>query len=197
MGVNPARGALVAGVDDKSPAKPAGISAGDVIASIDGKDIKEMRDLPRIVAALPAGKDVAITFIRQGREMVAHVKLGLLARQEVAVPPPKKDTPAGRPVIESAFGLQLADLTHAVRQRYKIKPSMKGVLITEVDPNSDAAGKGLRVGMVIDQVQTRQVATAAELRQRIEQSKKAGKKAVILRVISPDNNTKFIAMLLH
>ena len=59
LGIKPARGALIAGVDDKGPAKPAGIEAGDVVIKFDGKDIKEMRDLPRIVADTPVGKDVA------------------------------------------------------------------------------------------------------------------------------------------
>ena len=58
LSVKPARGALIAGVDDKGPAKPAGIEPGDVIVKFDGQDIKEMRDLPKIVAETPVGKDV-------------------------------------------------------------------------------------------------------------------------------------------
>ena len=68
LGIKPARGALVAGVDDKGPAKPAGIEPGDVIVKFDGKDIKEMRDLPRIVADTPVGKDVEVIIIRKGKE---------------------------------------------------------------------------------------------------------------------------------
>ena len=59
LNIKPARGALVAGVDDKGPAKPAGIEPGDVIVKFDGKDIKEMRDLPRVVADTPVGKQTA------------------------------------------------------------------------------------------------------------------------------------------
>src|SRR6478735_279944 len=58
--VKPARGALVAGIDEKGPAKPAGIEPGDVIVRFDGKDVKEMRDLPKIVADTPVGKDVEV-----------------------------------------------------------------------------------------------------------------------------------------
>src|SRR6476620_4521540 len=60
LNLKPVRGALVAGIDDKGPAKPAGIEAGDVIVKFDGKDIKEMRDLPRIVADTPVGRDVEV-----------------------------------------------------------------------------------------------------------------------------------------
>ena len=78
LNIRPARGALVAGVDDKGPAKPAGIEAGDVIIKFDGKDVKEMRDLPRIVADTPVGKDVEVLIVRKGKEEKKTVKLGRL-----------------------------------------------------------------------------------------------------------------------
>ena len=78
LNIKPARGALIAGVDDKGPAKPAGIEPGDVIVKFDGKDIKEMRDLPRIVADTPVGKDVEVVIIRKGKEEKKTVKLGRL-----------------------------------------------------------------------------------------------------------------------
>ena len=77
LGIKPARGALVAGIDDKGPAKPAGIEPGDVIVTFDGKEIKEMRDLPRAVADTPVGKDVPVIVIRKGKEETRIVKLGL------------------------------------------------------------------------------------------------------------------------
>src|SRR5262245_30315394 len=80
--VNPPRGALVAGVDDKGPAKPAGIAPGDVIVRFDGKDIKEMKDLPRIVADTPVGKDVDVLIVRKGKEESRTVKLGRLEDAE-------------------------------------------------------------------------------------------------------------------
>ena len=78
LNLKPARGALVAGIDDKGPAKPAGIEAGDVIIKFDGKDIKEMRDLPRIVADTPVGRDVEVIIVRKGKEEKKTVKLGRL-----------------------------------------------------------------------------------------------------------------------
>ena len=78
LSIKPARGALVAGVDDKGPAKPAGIEAGDVIVKFDGQDVKEMRDLPRIVADTPVGKEVEVVVIRKGKEETKTVKLGRL-----------------------------------------------------------------------------------------------------------------------
>ncbi len=68
LSIKPPHGALIAGIDDKGPAKPAGIEPGDVIVKFDGHDIKEMRDLPKIVAETPVGKDVEVTIIRKGKE---------------------------------------------------------------------------------------------------------------------------------
>src|ERR1700684_360560 len=73
-----ARGALVAGIDDNGPAKPAGLLAGDVIVKFDGKDIKESRDLPRLVASLPVGKQVEVVIMRKGQELTKTVTLGRL-----------------------------------------------------------------------------------------------------------------------
>src|SRR3974390_2121557 len=78
LNIKPAKGALVAGIEDKGPAKPAGIEPGDVIVKFDGKDVKEMKDLPRIVAGAPVGKDVPVVVIRKGKEETKTVKLGRL-----------------------------------------------------------------------------------------------------------------------
>src|SRR4029078_4834421 len=91
-----AAGALIAGLDDKGPAKPAGIEAGDVIVTFDGHDIKDMRDLPRIVADTPVGKDVEVTVIRDGKELKKTVRLARLEDGEKqAALTPKKDAQSG------------------------------------------------------------------------------------------------------
>ena len=82
LNITPARGALVAGVADKGPAA-GGIEVGDVIVKFDGKDIKEMRDLPRFVADTPVGKDVQVTIIRKGNEYTRVLKLGSLEARAV------------------------------------------------------------------------------------------------------------------
>ncbi|HEY7231968.1 MAG TPA: Do family serine endopeptidase, partial [Pseudolabrys sp.] len=198
LSVKPARGALVAGVDDKGPAKPAGIEPGDVIVRFDGKDVKEMRDLPKIVADTPVGKDVEVVVIRKGKEEKKSVKLGRLEdEKKVAVAIDKKDTPDSKPVVKKALGLDLANLTDDLRKKHNIKDKVKGVLITGVDPNSPASEKRLAPGMVIAEVQQQPVANATELQQRIDRLKKDGKKAVVLLVVSPDGDPSFVALSLQ
>jgi serine protease Do len=198
LNVKPTRGALIAGIDDKGPAKPAGIEPGDVIVKFDGKDIKEMRDLPKIVAETPVGKDVEVTIIRKGKEEKKTVKLGRLEDdKKVAALTPKKDDAEEKTAVKKALGLDLADLTTELRNQHKIKDKVKGVLITGVDANSAAAEKHLQPGMVIAEVQQQPVASAAELQQRIEKLKKDGKKAVVLLVVTPDGDPSFVALSLQ
>ena len=78
LGLGTARGALIAGVDDKGPANPAGLKPRDVIVKFDGKAIKESRDLSRLVASMPVGKSVEVVVVRDGKEVTKTVTLGRL-----------------------------------------------------------------------------------------------------------------------
>jgi serine protease Do len=197
LNVKPPRGALIAGIDEKGPAKPAGIEPGDVIVKFDGRDIKEMRDLPKIVAETPVGKDVEVSIIRNGKEEKKTVKLGRLEDEKQAALTPKKDSPQEKTVVKKALGLDLADLTPELRKQHNVKDKVKGVLITAIEPNSAAAEKHLMPGMVIAEVQQQPVGTAVELQQRIDQLKKDGKKAVVLLVVTPDGDPSFVALSLQ
>src|SRR5262249_45837936 len=151
----------IAGVDDKGPAKPAGIEPGDVIISFDGKDIKEPKDLSRVVADTAVGKQVDVVLIRKGREETHKVTLGRLEDTDKPQPAAvKKEEPAEKPVTQKALGLDLATLSKDLRSKYKIKDSVKGVLITGVDSASDAADKRLSVGDVIVEVAQEAVGSA-------------------------------------
>jgi serine protease Do len=199
LSIKPARGALIAGIDDMGPAKPAGIEPGDVVVKFDGKDIKEMRDLPKIVADTPVGKDVEVIIIRKGKEEKKTVKLGRLEdeKKQAALDPKKDAAPDAKPVVKKALGLDLANLTDDLRKKHNIKEKVKGVLITGVDPNSPASEKRLAPGMVIAEVQQQPVTNAAELQQRIEKLKKDGKKAAVLLVVTPDGDPSFVALSLQ
>src|SRR5215468_4335401 len=122
LNIKPARGALVAGVDDKGPAKPAGIEPGDVIVKFDGKEIKEMRDLPRVVADTPVGKQTPVIVIRKGKEETKTVTLGRLEDGEKLAAVDAKVDPSGdKPVVKKALGIELANMSDDLRKRYKIK----------------------------------------------------------------------------
>ena len=135
LNIKPARGALVAGVDDKGPAKPAGIEPGDVIVTFDGKDIKEPKDLSRVVADTAVGKEVDVVIIRKGAgaDPEGHARPPRRRRQGGAGVGQDAGARAEKPVTQKALGLDLAGLSKDLRGRYKIKDSVKGVIITNVD----------------------------------------------------------------
>src|SRR5262249_58582589 len=110
-------------------------------------EIKEMRDLPRVVADTPVGKDVQVTIIRKGKEDTKTVKLGRLEDGEKKPAVAKNEgTPEEKSVVKKTLGLDLSNLTNELRKRYKIKDNVKGVVITAVEDGSAAADKRLSAG---------------------------------------------------
>ena len=148
LSIKPAHGALVAGLDDRGPAKPAGIEPGDVIVRFDGRDIKDMHDLPRIVADTPVGKEVDVVVIRKGKEETHKVKVGRLEDGEKLAAANKKDSaPEEKSVVQKTLGLELSSLTDDLRKKYKIRDNIKGVIITAVDPSVAASPPDKRLSL--------------------------------------------------
>ena len=105
-----------------------------------------------------------------------------------------KDEPVEKPVTQKALGLDLATLSKDLRTRYKIKDSVKGVIVTGVDTGSDAAEKRLSAGDVIVEVAQEAVANAADIKKRVDQLKKDGKKSVLLLVSNAEGELRFVAL---
>ena len=196
LNIKPARGALVAGVDDKGPAKPAGIEPGDVVVKFDGKDVKDPKDLSRVVADTAVGKEVDVVIIRKGSEETRKVTLGRLEDSDKTqqASAKTKDEPTEKPVTQKALGLDLAPLSKDLRTKYKIKESVKGVIITGVDGTSDAAEKRLSAGDVIVEVAQEAVSNAADIKKRVDQLKKDGKKSILLLVANGEGELRFVAL---
>jgi serine protease Do len=196
LSIKPARGALVAGIDDKGPAKPAGIEPGDVIVKFDGKDVKEPKDLSRIVADTAVGKAVDVLIIRKGAEQTKKVTLGRLddGAKPVQVSTKPSETIEKAPPAQKALGLDLANISKDLRSRYKIKDSVKGVVITKVDEGSDAFEKRLSAGDIIVEVAQESVSNADDIKKRIDQLKKDGKKSVLLLVSNGSGELRFVAL---
>jgi serine protease Do len=201
LSIKPARGALIAGIDDKGPAKPAGIQPGDVVVKFDGHDVKEMRDLPRIVADTPVGKQVDVVIIRQGKEETHQVTVGRLKDDEkVAEADAKKDAaPEQKSTVQKTLGLELSSLSDDLRKKFKIRDDIKGVIVTGVDPSADnsAPDKHLAAGDVIVEVQYEAVGNPADLQKRVDDLKAQGKKVAVLLVSNGDGETRFVALNLQ
>src|SRR5271165_1485867 len=195
LGLGTARGALIAGVDDKGPAKPAGLKPGDVIIKFDGKDIKESRDLPRLVASMPVGKSVEVVIVRDGKEVTKTVTLGRLEdgekQSEVAS---NEDQTQQQNAVEKALGMEFSGLTDEARKSFKIKDSVKGVIVTSVDPGSAAAERGLRPGDIIEEVNHQAVETPGDVAKAIGGAKSDSKKPALFLVSNGEGVVRFVAI---
>jgi len=200
LNITPPRGALVAGVDDRGPAKPAGIEPGDVVVSFDGHDIKEMHDLPRVVADTAVGKVVDVVVIRKGKQETHKVTVGRLQDSEkVAEASAKQEAPSDKSVVQKTLGLELSELSDDQRRKFKIKSAVNGVLVTGVDASVAMADpdKRLAPGDVIVEVQYQAVASPADMQKRVDQLKGQGKKIAVLLVSNGNGDTRFVALNLQ
>ncbi len=196
LGLGKARGAFVAGISPKSPAAEAGLKNGDVILSFDGRDVQQMRSLPRLAAAAPIGKDVEITVWRDGREQTLRVKMGKLPdeakpQQQAALAPEEPKPAEPRP---KALGLELAAITPELRREFNLAGELKGVLVTKVDDGSPAAEKRLVPGDVIVEVTQEPVASPEEMQKRLEALRRDGRPSALLLVANAQGELRFVAL---
>ncbi|MGO4705689.1 DegQ family serine endoprotease [Microvirga sp. 2MCAF38] len=190
------RGALIAGIDENGPAKPAGLDVGDVIVRFDGKEVKDSRDLPRVVSTTPVGKTVDVVIVRKGKEETKRVTLGRLedGEKQANAQQPSTETPT---VTRQALGLSLSSITDEARRRFNLKDDVKGVVVTRVDPNSNAADKRIQPGEVIVEVGQEPVSSPADVTKRIEALKKENRKSALLLVANAQGEVRFVALPLE
>ena len=200
LDLGPVRGALVSGTDTKGPATAGGIETGDVIVKFDGQDISESRDLPKIVAQTPVGKEVPVVVMRKGKAMTKTIKLGRLedgeqkiAAAEVKTAEPNK--PPGPAAVERALGMTFSGLTSEMRQKYTINDSVSsGVIISDVAPNSPAADKRLQAGEVLVEINQEPVSEPQAAAQKFQALKSNGKKSALLLVANAQGEVRFVAV---
>src|SRR5688572_17120753 len=189
------RGALIAGIDEKGPAKPAGLEVGDVIVKFDNREVKDSRDLPRIVASTPVGKAVDVTIVRKGKEETKQVTLGRLEdgerQQQASVQQPQAEPPTA---TRQALGLTVSGVNEELRRRYNLKEGLKGVVVTRVDPNSPAADKRIQPGDVIVEVGQEPVSAPADVTRRVDALKSEGRKSALLLVSNAQGEVRFVAV---
>ena len=140
-----AKGAMITKVTEDGPAAKQDLKAGDVIVAVNGEKIDDLRDLARKIAELHPDTDVKLSIVRYGEKREVTMKLGTF-------PNNKQDGRARAPTSPSA-GEEMKDLGLSLAPAAKFPGAgEEGVVITEVDPASDAADKGLKPGDVILQV---------------------------------------------
>ena len=193
VGLDKGRGAMVSAIDPGSPAAQAKLQPGDVILSYDGQPIERSRQLPKLVAATPPNKQVRLTVWRDSKEHEVELRAAALNPNRPPPPPPEPEKPKP-PVTVEAFGMKLAKVTPELRKQFALPDWAKGVVITEVAPNSPGAAQGLRPGDMVAAIGNAPVAGPEQVPQLAAAAKKANHKKVLVRIEQREGNTRFVAL---
>lgn len=210
LGMKETKGALVAGIIKGGPVDNGSIQTGDVITRFDGKDVHEMRDLPRVVAESPVGKAVDVLLLRDGKEITVKVTLGRLedgekqadagdavtqdegTTEEGATPETgEKAVPAPADLV---LGMGISDLDADARKTFDIVESVKGVVITEVAPDSAAAERGIVPGDVIVEIGQEAVTTAEEVTTRVDKLKSEDRRNALMMIANHTGALRYVTV---
>jgi len=179
LGINPARGALVADLVKDGPAERAGLKTGDVIVEFDRRPIKDSADLPQQVARVAPGSSVQIKVIRDGKETTLPLTVGEMKGTEVAAS-----------AQEGELGLTVQPLTPQLAENLGLERT-DGLVISAVKPGSSADEAGLRAGDVIIEVNRQTVKNLADYNREIARNDKAKS---VLFLVRRGQSSLFLAL---
>ena len=183
-------GALVAQVMPDSAALKAGVQDGDVIRTVDGKEIATIKDLTRTIAGVAPGSSVSLGIWRDGKDMTLTAKVGDSTPLQQAKAEDK--APEGKQAKDTSYGVSLAKITPEARQQLGLKDSINGALIGQVEPGSPAEQQGLQAGDVIQQINRDAVDSPKAAADKLAEAKKSGKPALLK--IYREGATRFVAI---
>ena len=188
-------GALVASVGEKSPAKKAGLKAGDIILRFDGKKVDTMKALPKLVSNTKVGKIVELEIWRNKKLIVKRLTLGRLessddfkAENKQTKPEIKKEN-----IEIETLKITVRDTTVKDIQDRKLEKNLKGVVITSISSKSPIVGM-LREGDIILEVQKNKVLNSKQLNKLIESIYKKGEQTLLLTIINSTNKRRYLGV---
>ncbi len=180
-----AKGALVGDVSSDGPGAKAGLQKGDVIEEIDGQEVSGVNDLRLRIASTAPGTTVHLKVFRNGEPRDVSVTLGQLPEKANEGP-----LSGGESESTPMKGVQVDELTAQLRRELDLSPSVHGVVVTDISPDSPAAGTGLRRGDVIEEVNRQPVDSITEYRKAL---RRAGNQSLVL-LVNRNGNTTFIVV---
>ena len=198
LGLDSENGALVSSVHPEGPAQAGGIMAGDVVLKFDGKEISDMRSLPRIVAETAIGKDVKVDVLRDGKMKTLTITLGELEQAEQAGLFGESAKAKAEPHSFASLGFTVAPLTDEARKEYEVPDdangeAINGVIVTEVVDGSPSSERGLTPGDVIRRIGQRQVTTVSDLIDGVAEVRKSNKTSFLL-LVRRGSRERFVAI---
>jgi len=195
LGLDKARGALVASVTPDGPAEKAGIANGDIILEFNGTKIEEMRELPRVVAETKIDVKALVKVLSKGKEKTVTVKVGELEKAEEDGLLSRQASGVGRSgTLIEPLDMTVQTMTSLLRDEFVIDEAIeKGVIITDIAAGSEAEAKGLIVGDVILEINQTRVVSDSDVYKLVAQAKQQKRSSVLL-LINRDGDVRFVAL---
>ena len=173
LGAPDSKGAIVSNVEPDGPAAKAGLKQYDILRKINGKEIRDTRELRLEVAKTPPGETIDVSVLRDGKALDLRITLTEFPTEQMA----KAESPSeSKSALE---GVSVQELRPDVRQRLGLGPDVNGVVVTQVRANSPAARAGLQPGDVIEEVEKKPVTDMASFRSAVSA---AGDEPILLLV---------------
>jgi serine protease Do len=189
LGLTKGGGELVRSVVPGGAAARAGIQQGDVIVRVNNQQVTPDQTVSYLVANTPVGQRVPIELVRNGRRMTVYTQVDQRPTEEqlakiVGGTTTAPDVTLGGPAVapQKALGLSLATLTPELARAANLPPNAHGVIVTAVDPNSDASDEGLQRGDLIISVNNQLVTSPAQVIAMVDAARKGGRSSVLLLV---------------
>jgi serine protease Do len=183
------RGELVRSVVPGEPAAKAGIQQGDVILRVNGQEVTPDQTVSFLIANTPVGGRVPLEIIRDGRRQSLQVQVGQRPTEEELAKQGGGGEDDGQPLGDetpvvpgSALGLSLQPLNAQIIRALNLPAGVHGVVITAVDPSSDAAEKGIKRGDVILSINRVAVTSPAQVLAAVDSARRAGRSSVLLLI---------------
>ena len=193
LGVPANRGEFVQSVQPGEPAERAGLRPGDVVLRVNGQEVTPEQTLSYIVANIEPGTRVPLEILRDGRRQTVQATIGqrpspeeLAATRQFEAPPEGSEPPptpgqASGSVVAD-LGIQAIPITPVIARQLGLSDNVRGLVVTAVDPSSDAGSKGLGRGTVILSANGRELTQVSDLEAVIRAARAEGRSAVLLRV---------------
>jgi serine protease Do len=202
LGIDPNNGELVLDVTSNSPGERAGLKRGDVIVRVDGKEVTPEQTVSFLVANTKVGARVPIEVLRQGKRQVLYVTVAQrpseeqLAKMLGADDSDQQLKPESGPTASAShtLGLSLQTLTPQISRALNLPADARGVVITAVNPNSDAADKGIQRGDLIISVDRQDVRTPLQVEQVVNSAQRAGRETVLVLIQRGRDRSRFIGL---
>lgn len=197
LGLKETIGALVASITPGGPAEKAGLKPGDVILEFNGKTIKEMREVPRIVAETKINTDVDLTVWRDNKKVNTKISVAELevAEEEGMLGSVAGSSETDEGISIDKIGVTVRTMSENLREIFNIAPSVEGIVIGKVNPSSEAARKGLDEGDVIVEINQQAIKDPENANDIIARAVKNGRSSVLL-LINRDGDVSFVALKL-